>query len=65
MLASDVTPARGDPAAPLSDDEVAAKFGLLTERLGPARQARLRAAIDGLAGDDDVGALLAAVIAPI
>lgn len=64
-LVSAVTPARGDPAAPLSDDEVAAKFGLLTARLGPPRQARLRAAVDGLAGGGDVGALLAAVAQPV
>jgi 2-methylcitrate dehydratase PrpD len=61
MLASDITPARGDPSAPLSNDEVAAKFGLLTARLGPARQERLRAAVEGLAGQGDVGPLLAAV----
>ncbi len=64
-LVSDVTPARGDPAAPLSNDEVAAKFGLLTVRLGPARQKILRAAVAGLAGHGDIGALLTAVAEPI
>ncbi len=63
-LVSDVTPARGDPAAPLSDDEVAAKFIRLTAGLGPARQQSLRAAIDGLAGDDEVAGLLAMVAQP-
>lgn len=63
-LASAVTPARGDPAAPLSDDEVATKFTSLTARLGPARQARLKIAVEGLSGNGDVSGLLAAVTAP-
>lgn len=63
-LVSAVTPARGDPAAPLSDGEVMAKFVALTAGLGTARQQHLRDAVDALAGDCEVADLLSMLTRP-
>jgi 2-methylcitrate dehydratase PrpD len=45
VLTSPPTPARGDPEAPLSDDEVRQKFHALTGSLAPARRAAIERAV--------------------
>jgi 2-methylcitrate dehydratase PrpD len=47
-LRSDDTAARGDPEQPLSDGEIAAKFGDLTKSLDAARRDKIAAAVASL-----------------
>ena len=65
VFASGPTAARGDPDSPLSDAEVAEKFRLLAEDLGPARRRRIEDAVAGLETDGALAALLEAVLAPV
>ena len=65
-VTSDVCAARGDPANPLPDSEVEAKFARLAARhLSAERAEALRVACQGCADLDDVGALVALLAPPL
>jgi 2-methylcitrate dehydratase PrpD len=66
VLTSPPTPARGDPEAPLSDDEVRQKFRMLTGRLTPARRTAIERAVENLDRSELAAAQLCeAVLGPI
>jgi 2-methylcitrate dehydratase PrpD len=66
ILTSDPTPARGDPEAPLSDDEITRKFRALSHVLGSARQDRIEREVAELGSDGSAAATLAeAVLSPL
>jgi 2-methylcitrate dehydratase PrpD len=66
VLVSPPTAARGDPEAPLSDDEVRHKFRVLAGRLTPARRTMIEQSIEDLDRDASSAAALAeAVLAPV
>jgi 2-methylcitrate dehydratase PrpD len=56
------TAAQGDPARPLSDAELAAKFDALAGAMQPARRARIRHEVGALDAARDVALLLDAVL---
>jgi 2-methylcitrate dehydratase PrpD len=65
-LRSDDTAARGDPEQPLSDGEIAAKFGELTKSLDAARRDKIAAAVASLPGAQATATdLMDAVLAEI
>jgi 2-methylcitrate dehydratase PrpD len=66
VLRSGVVAARGDPEAPLSDQQLLAKFRMLAQGLSAERVSRIERAVAAL--DREAGALpslLAAILAPI
>lgn len=62
VLHSALTGARGDPADPLIDTEISAKFHTLAARLVPARRRRIEDAVGALDRGGDVPALLDLVL---
>jgi 2-methylcitrate dehydratase PrpD len=66
VLTSPPTPARGDPEAPLSDDEVRQKFRILTGRLSSTRRAAIERAVANLDRSASAAADFGdAVLAPV
>jgi 2-methylcitrate dehydratase PrpD len=66
VLVSPPTAARGDPEAPLSDEEIRQKFRDLAGRLSPARRTMIEQSIEDLDRDVSSAAALAeAVLAPV
>ncbi len=64
-ITSDRHTARGDTEDHLSDDEIVGKFHFLTNPvLGEARANRIRAVVDGLGQNCDLGDLLAEIVPP-
>lgn len=65
-FASDVTPARGDPENPLSDEAIEEKFrAYCLPVLGSERTGRLHGAIMGLGSDSDTAELLRLLSEPL
>jgi 2-methylcitrate dehydratase PrpD len=56
------TPARGDPEAPLGEDEIGEKFRVLARDLPQARRAAIEEAVAGLDRDPEAGAALAEAV---
>jgi len=66
LLTSGPTSARGDPEAPLTDDEILQKFRVSTAMLSPARREAIEQAITDLDRSEAAARILAdAVLSPI
>jgi 2-methylcitrate dehydratase PrpD len=65
VLTSPPTAARGDPETPLSDQEVARKFGGLTEHLSPMRSRAIEDGVMTLGPEASAASLGELLLAPL